>query len=135
MWVKSLGQEDPLRRKLWPTPVLLPGESHGQRSLVCYSLRGHKESDMTKRLHFHSLKYSNRQPEQPWLLFFTSFRKTKIQKFYNTRLCGNSYSYTFLGDKNVDWGSCGSTYFPVFFSFPLFVFGIIWLIYLFHKSK
>ena len=32
--------------KWQPTPVFLPGESHGQRSLVGYSLRGHKESDM-----------------------------------------------------------------------------------------
>ena len=35
------------------TPVLLPGKSHGQRSLVGYSPRGHKELDMTERLHFH----------------------------------------------------------------------------------
>ena len=34
-----------------PTPVFLPGESHGRRSLVGYSPRGHKESDMTERLH------------------------------------------------------------------------------------
>ena len=32
-----LGQEDPLRRELQPTSVLLPGESHGQRSLAGYS--------------------------------------------------------------------------------------------------
>ena len=31
-----------------PTPVFLPGESHGQRSLVGYSPRGRKESDMTE---------------------------------------------------------------------------------------
>ena len=31
-----------------PTPVFLPGESHGQRSLVGYSPRSHKESDMTE---------------------------------------------------------------------------------------
>ncbi|KAB0369215.1 hypothetical protein FD755_019220, partial [Muntiacus reevesi] len=36
-----------------PTPVFLPGESHGQRSLVGYSPQGHKESDTTERLHFH----------------------------------------------------------------------------------
>ena len=35
------------------TPVFLLGESHGQRSLVGYSPRGHKESDMTERLHLH----------------------------------------------------------------------------------
>ena len=38
-----------------PTPVFLPGEFHGQRSLVGYSLWGRKESDMTKRLtHSHT---------------------------------------------------------------------------------
>ena len=36
------------RRKWQPTPVFLPGESHGQRSLVCYSPRGCKELDMTE---------------------------------------------------------------------------------------
>ena len=35
-----------LGRRIWqPTPVFLPGESHGQRSLVGYSPWGHKESD------------------------------------------------------------------------------------------
>ena len=38
------------RRKWQPIPVFLPGESHGQRSLVGYSPWGHKESDMTERL-------------------------------------------------------------------------------------
>ena len=36
-----------------PTPVLLPGKSHGQRSLVGCSPSGHEESDMTEGLHFH----------------------------------------------------------------------------------
>ena len=36
-----------------PTPVLLPGKSHGWRSLVGYSPWGHEESDMTERLQFH----------------------------------------------------------------------------------
>ena len=34
-------------------PVLLPGKSHGRRSLVGCSPWGREESDMTKRLHFH----------------------------------------------------------------------------------
>ena len=39
---------------LWhPTPVLLPGKSHGQRSLVGCSPWGHWESDTTEWLHFH----------------------------------------------------------------------------------
>ena len=36
------------RRRWQPTPVLLPGESHGQRSLAGYSPRGHNESDTTE---------------------------------------------------------------------------------------
>ena len=43
-----------LRRRQWrPTPVLLPGESHGQRSLVGCSPWGHEELDMTERFQFH----------------------------------------------------------------------------------
>ena len=40
------------RRKRQPTPVFLPGKSHGQRSLVGYSPWGRKELDTTERLHF-----------------------------------------------------------------------------------
>ena len=39
---------------LWqPTPVFLPGESHGWRCLVGYSPWGHKELDMTEQLNFN----------------------------------------------------------------------------------
>ena len=75
-WVRSLGQEDPLlqgifltqrpgfdlwvrkipwRREWLPTPVFLPGESHGQRGLEGYSPQFHKESDTTEQLNFTSL--------------------------------------------------------------------------------
>ena len=40
-WVGKI----PWRRKWQPTPVILPGESHAQRSLVGYIPWGHKESD------------------------------------------------------------------------------------------
>ena len=43
----------PRRRQWHPTPVLLPGKSHGWRSLVGCSLWGREESDTTERLHFH----------------------------------------------------------------------------------
>ena len=43
-----------VRRRQWqPTPVLLPGESHGWRSLVGCSPWGREESDTRERLHFH----------------------------------------------------------------------------------
>ena len=53
--IESLGQEDPLEKKWQPTPVLLSGKPHGQRSLVGYSPWGRKESDTTESLHFTSL--------------------------------------------------------------------------------
>ena len=47
-FIPGLGR--PWRAKWQPTPVFLPGKSHGQRSLAGYSSLGHKESDMTERL-------------------------------------------------------------------------------------
>ena len=47
-WVGKI----PWRRKWQPTPIFLPGKSHGWRSLAGYSPWGPKESDMTERLHF-----------------------------------------------------------------------------------
>ena len=53
-WVRKM----PWRRKWQPTPVFLPGESHGRRSLVGCSPWGREESDTTERLHFDfSLSY------------------------------------------------------------------------------
>ena len=46
-WVRKI----PWRRKWQPTPVFLPGKSHGQRSLAGYSPWGCKELDTTERLH------------------------------------------------------------------------------------
>ena len=49
-WVKKI----PWRREWLPTPIFLPEELHGQRSLVCYSPWGRKESDRTEQLtHTH----------------------------------------------------------------------------------
>ena len=44
LWVGKI----PWRRAWQPTPVFLPRESHGQRSLAGYSPWGHKEWDMTE---------------------------------------------------------------------------------------
>ena len=46
IWVRKI----PWSRKWQPTPVFLPGESHGQRSLAGYSPWDCKESDVTQRL-------------------------------------------------------------------------------------
>ena len=52
----------PWRRKWQATPVFLPGESHGQRSLATYSPQGHKESDMTEQLSTHTHRVLSRVP-------------------------------------------------------------------------
>ena len=44
-WVQFLDREDHLEKEMVTSVVFLPGESHGQRSLVGYSLWGHEESD------------------------------------------------------------------------------------------
>ena len=46
-WVRSLGWEDPLVKGM-AAQVFLPGEFHGEKSLAGYSLRGHKDLDMTE---------------------------------------------------------------------------------------
>ena len=46
-WFDAWVGKIPRRREWQPTPVFLPGESYGQRSLESYSPWGHKESDMT----------------------------------------------------------------------------------------
>ena len=56
-WLKLLffesGSLRSRRRKWHSTPKLLPGKSHGQRSLVGCSPWGREESDTTERLPFH----------------------------------------------------------------------------------
>ena len=53
--VQFLGWENPLEKEMQPTPVLMPGKSHGQRSLAGYNPWGHKESDMTWQLNINKM--------------------------------------------------------------------------------
>jgi len=67
----------PWRRKWQPTPVFLPGESHGQRNLAVYSPWGHKALDTTEVAEHMSMSLGPRdatwfshtcQKAQPWHL-------------------------------------------------------------------
>ena len=61
MQVQSLGQEDPLEKGMTTTPVFLPGEFHGQRSLVGYSLWSCKQSKPTEATeHTHNRRNEHR---------------------------------------------------------------------------
>ena len=54
IYVKIFSQGLVLRRRQWhPIPALLPGKSHGRRSLVSCRPWGREESDMAETLHFH----------------------------------------------------------------------------------
>ena len=55
----------PRRRKWQPTPVFLPGESHGQRSLVSYSPWSRKESDTTEHTHTHTHTHTQAGQQGP----------------------------------------------------------------------
>ena len=66
----DLGSYKIQRRQWHPTPVLLPGKSHGQRSLVGCSPWGREESDMTERLHFSLFTFVHwRRKWQPTPVF------------------------------------------------------------------
>ena len=71
-WVESLGWEDSLEKEMAPTPVFFPEKSYGQRSLVGYSPWGHKESDMTERVHTYTHTHTHTQK-----LSYTPFIKVK----------------------------------------------------------
>ena len=87
MWrtcVQSLGRKEPLAKKMathwkWqPTPVRLPGKSHGWRSVVGHSPRGCKESDTTEQhqFHFHFPWYSSKDHYFfGFLLTITSYQR------------------------------------------------------------
>ena len=56
-WVQSWGWEVPLEKELATHSSVLVWKSHGQRSLVGYSIRSRKESDMTEQLNHHCVYY------------------------------------------------------------------------------
>ena len=74
-WVQSLGQKIPWRREWLPTSVFLPGEFHGQRSLVDQSM-GFKESDTTERL--ITRLYTGTLSEKRKALYNTSDKEIKL---------------------------------------------------------
>ena len=72
-WVGQI----PWRRAWQPTPIFLPGESHGQRSLEGYSPWGHRESDMTEATQHAPTVYVT-----VWMLYLNKNTKSNINKFF-----------------------------------------------------
>ena len=71
------------RRKWQPTPVFLPEKSHGQRNLVGYSPKGHKELDMTKPLNVCTCTHTHTQLhhtlDYQWKYSLVSLNLTKLK--------------------------------------------------------
>ena len=77
IWIRSLSWEDPWRRKWQPTPVFLPGEFHGYRSLVGPSpwCRRVRHNWVTKHIHTYRsctyfLRFISKHFFLPSFLFF-----------------------------------------------------------------
>jgi len=75
----------PWRREWPPTPVLLPGGFHGQRSLKGYSLWGHKESDTTEQLTLSHFVYIEEIFECQSLQVEDSVKKFKITCYFHDK--------------------------------------------------
>ena len=126
----------PWRRKWQPTPVFLPGESHGRRSLVGYtvhrvaksrtSLVGYTvhrvaESDTTERLHFHFLSKSLQMvtaamklKDTPWKKSYDQPRQhVKKQSCYFTNKGLSSQSFGFSSSHVWIWElNCKESWVP-----------------------
>ena len=59
--IPSRVRKIPGKREWLPTPVFLPGEPHGQRSLEGYSPWDHRESDMTEQLTLSPSAYNTKK--------------------------------------------------------------------------
>ena len=89
-----------------PTPVLLPGKSHGRRSLVGCSPWGRQESDTTERLHFHfSLSCIGEGNGTP--LLCSCLENPRDRGAWWAAVCGVAQSRTQLkqlGSSSRGWG-------------------------------
>ena len=79
----SLSWEYPLEEGMATTPAFWPGESHGQRSLVGYSLWGHKKSDMTEWLSTAQQKIGRGSESQRFCSTDLINAKTRVQNSGN----------------------------------------------------
>ena len=83
-WVRKI----PRRRAWQPTPIFLPGESHGKMSMVDYGPWGHKESDTTEAIkHAHTLY---RELSSPCILTYE--RQTDKELSWSLLISALTYS-------------------------------------------
>ena len=89
-WVRKI----PCRREWQPTPVFLPGEFQGQRSLVSYIPWSCKDSDMTERLtHTHNLHSASLTAKVIWETWFSVCQPPEYRKVPWKELLGAKWPY------------------------------------------
>ena len=94
-WViicRALSKAFPWRRKWQPTPALLPGKSHGWRSLVSYSPWGLKESDTTEQLH-SSKAWEPNSFNLWWSISLFKYRVIKLESLESDRPSNSFYRW------------------------------------------
>ena len=108
MWVRSLGEEEPLEKEKAPvfTPVFLPGKSHGHRSLLDYSLWSHKRIwyNLATKQQRHSIIWLCHSlfihsPSEGHIGCFqvlTLLSKTAVSVCIQTLVCGHKFSAPFV---------------------------------------
>ena len=95
----------PWRRKWQPTPVFLPAESHGQRSLIGYSPLGHKESDTTERLVAQMVRNLIMKQFNPWvgkIPWGREWKDTPVFLPAESHGCRSLVGYGSCGPKELD---------------------------------
>ena len=108
-WVRKI----PWSRKWQPSPVSLPGKSHGQRSLVGYSPWSHKELDMTEHMH----KETQWNTKLHTTDFIPSVKKGEWKKTHYGLVQGGKpdfFSFLILSTGNQTHFYC-STYIPIIY--------------------
>ena len=101
-WVKKI----PWRRKWQPTPIFLPGISHGQRSLAGYSPQGCKKLDTTQQLN----KNKNKPYRSSFVCYLLLFPCCFQYSFFNFSHFDYNVSWCVFLSVNPGWDS----EFPVF---------------------
>ena len=113
-WVGKI----PCRRKWQPTPVLLPGEFHGQKSLVGYSPWGHKKSD-TMDWRTLPFRAPNERPSRSSKRSCNVFYSFKLQNFTSVVVCcqgihlGQTWSERETVGHNLSAGEWGENCTPL----------------------
>ena len=120
-----------LRRRQWhTTPALLPGNSHGRRSLVGRSPWGCTESDTTERLHFHfSLSCTGEGNDNPlqcsclenprdrgawWAAVYgVTQSRTRLKRLSNSSSMIKSQLFREPGPLNCEPHTCFSVFSPL----------------------